>query len=58
MKFLKMNFVLLLLPTCPKDIELLNKQYDKFLTGSDQIWNPYNLDTFYMLDFVKEDQRK
>lgn len=58
MKFLKNEFCFTPLVTCPKDIELLNKQYDKFLTGSDQIWNPYNLDTFYMLDFVKENQKK
>ena len=43
MKFLKNEFCFAPLATCPKDIELLNKQYDKFLTGSDQIWNPYNL---------------
>ena len=31
----------------------LLKHYSVFMTGSDQIWNPYFLKDFYLLDFVK-----
>ena len=38
----------------------LNGKYDKFIAGSDQIWNPVNngKDTAYLLDFVKEPLQK
>lgn len=38
----------------------LNKRYDKFISGSDQIWNcgKLDLDTTYMLDFVTDDSKK
>lgn len=40
--------------------EIFNKQYDIFITGSDQVWNYEitNFDKTYMLDFVKEDKKK
>lgn len=40
--------------------EVFNKQYDVFITGSDQVWNYEitNFDKTYMLDFVKEDKKK
>lgn len=28
-----------------------------FVTGSDQIWNPHFLETFYLLDFAKDNKR-
>lgn len=28
--------------------------FDAFFSGSDQIWNPYHLRNFYLLDFAKE----
>lgn len=40
--------------------ETFNKQYDVFITGSDQVWNYEitNFDKTYMLDFVREDKKK
>lgn len=40
--------------------EVFNKQYDVFITGSDQVWNYEitNFDKTYMLDFVKDDKKK
>lgn len=37
-----------------------NKQYDAFITGSDQVWNYEitNFDKTYMLDFVEDDKKK
>lgn len=38
----------------------LEKQYDKFIVGSDQIWNYNNIkfDPTYLLDFVKDSKKK
>ncbi|MDT3356684.1 MAG: polysaccharide pyruvyl transferase family protein [Bacteroidota bacterium] len=38
----------------------LNSSYDRFIVGSDQVWNPVNNgnDTAYLLDFVKEKRKK
>lgn len=38
----------------------LNEMYDKFIVGSDQVWNPFNngRDTAYLLDFVSDDTKK
>lgn len=38
----------------------LNDQYDKFIVGSDQVWNYDNngADWAYLLDFVTEDKKK
>lgn len=36
----------------------LNLDYDVFICGSDQIWNPNFLDGRYMLDFVGDDKMK
>lgn len=35
-------------------------QYDKFIVGSDQVWNPFNngADTAFLLDFEKDSRRK
>lgn len=46
-----------------KDFKKLTKEYDLFVSGSDQIWNPKIvnenavLDTRYFLDFVSEKKR-
>lgn len=38
-----------------KELQLLNKEYDYFVAGSDQIWNPFlnQKDLTYLLDFVE-----
>lgn len=36
----------------------LNEQYDVFICGSDQIWNPCYFDKSYFLDFVRDDKKK
>lgn len=38
----------------------LNPYYDKFIVGSDQVWNPFNNgnDTAFLLDFVEEPKKK
>jgi hypothetical protein len=35
-----------------EDLNELNKSYQAFVCGSDQIWNPKSLDTKFFLDFV------
>lgn len=37
-----------------EDLNGLNNEFDLFICGSDQIWNPINLNGVYFLDFVKE----
>ncbi len=46
--------------TCSKEAEALNGEYDKFIVGSDQVWNPENNggDTAYLLDFVDDNKKK
>lgn len=38
----------------------LNHQYDKFIVGSDQVWNPENngADFAYLLDFVEDNNKR
>lgn len=38
----------------------LNPSYDRFIVGSDQVWNPVNNghDTAFLLDFVEEQRKK
>lgn len=47
-------------PVVKKNIGLLNEQYDFFIAGSDQIWNPgrINIELTYMLDFVTDPNKK
>ncbi|CAB1243288.1 putative Polysaccharide pyruvyl transferase [Ruminococcaceae bacterium BL-6] len=47
-------------PVVKKTISQLNNQYDLFIAGSDQIWNPgrINIELTYMLDFVSEPNKK
>ena len=44
----------------PEKARALNGRYDKFIVGSDQVWNYTNNggDTAYLLDFVEDDSRK
>lgn len=55
------------LPISPKkritidDFEGITEQYDRFICGSDQIWNPeltYGVDPIYFLDFVTNHRKK
>lgn len=39
-------------------IRLANKRYDCFLVGSDQVWNPENVNDFYSLSFVQSNKSK
>ncbi len=41
-----------------KELSLLNSQYEAFICGSDQIWNPDYFDKSYFLDFVKSKNKK
>ena len=43
-----------------KEAETLNSEYDKFIVGSDQVWNYENNgnDFAYLLDFVHDDGKK
>lgn len=58
MQFLKKEFTFSDLIINDIQAKALSSQYDYFLTGSDQIWNPYTLDTFYLLDFVQDGKKK
>lgn len=46
--------------TSSKDAESLNGQFDRFIVGSDQVWNYQNngTDFAYLLEFVNDDSRK
>ena len=35
-------------------IELAENNYDVFITGSDQVWNPYAVNNAYLLNFVQK----
>lgn len=41
------------------DLTHLNNEFDHFVVGSDQVWNPSmnRLSSFYFLDFAEEDKR-
>ena len=43
-----------------EDLYLANEVYDKFVVGSDQVWNMdcHDADTTYLLDFVTDDNKK
>ncbi|MEL5892543.1 polysaccharide pyruvyl transferase family protein [Bacteroides sp. GD17] len=43
-----------------QSVAILNSQYDKFIVGSDQVWNYENNggDFVYMLDFVEKREKK
>lgn len=41
------------------DLSILNKEYDYFICGSDQVWNTqcYDFNSAYLLDFVKNKEK-
>ncbi len=43
-----------------KDLYKIEKLYDKFVVGSDQVWNPYitDYDNAYLLSFVNDNSKK
>ena len=43
-----------------KEAEELNDKYDKFVVGSDQVWNPIcnGYDSAFLLDFVKDRKKR
>lgn len=41
-----------------RDLTAMNKDYDCFVCGSDQIWSPRCFDPHYYLDFVEDDFKK
>lgn len=43
-----------------KEAEVLNDQYDYFIVGSDQVWNPVcnGDDAAFLLDFVKDSKKR
>ena len=45
---------------CSEEAATLNDKYDKFIVGSDQVWNPENNggDMAYLLDFVRDSRKK
>lgn len=47
------------MPVTENNIQKLDDNYDLFVCGSDQVWNPKltGMDTVYMLDFVKDKLR-
>lgn len=46
--------------TTSEEAEALNGQYDKFVVGSDQVWNPENNggDCAFLLDFVHDNSKR
>lgn len=40
------------------DLKALNKKYDVFISGSDQVWNPNTFYSPYFLDFVADNKKK
>lgn len=40
------------------DLKNLNKKYDNFIVGSDQVWNPNFKDMSYYLDFTEKDKNR
>ena len=45
---------------CSEEAKRANRDYDKFIVGSDQVWNYSNNggDTAYLLDFVDDNGKK
>lgn len=41
-----------------KQWKQVREEYEAFITGSDQVWNPYFFEEEYMLDFIQEDYIK
>ncbi|NMA84105.1 MAG: polysaccharide pyruvyl transferase family protein [Epulopiscium sp.] len=56
--FIKKNIELTLKIQSNDDLLKLNDMFDYFICGSDQIWNPENLNGVYYLSFVNEENKK
>ena len=57
-KFIEKNIKLTKLIEKDADLQKLNKDIDCFICGSDQIWNPENLNNIYFLNFVNDKNKK
>lgn len=57
-QFIKDNLELTKTCITYSDLYKLNKHYDYFICGSDQIWSPNNFDPHYFLDFVYPVQKR
>lgn len=46
--------------TQANELIAINEEYERFIVGSDQVWNPHHngADTVYLLDFVTENKKK
>lgn len=44
--------------TAVKDLKALNDNYDVFISGSDQVWNPNTFRSPYFLDFAADNKKK
>lgn len=56
--FIKRNFKLFPSKEIKKeDLEKINTDFDVYVSGSDQIWNPKLLDTTYLLNWVKQKRK-
>ena len=46
--------------TSSEEVQELNNHYDKFIVGSDQVWNPKHNggDSAFLLDFVSEEKKR
>ena len=42
----------------PQELHVLNRKYDAFVCGSDQIWSPLCFDPSYFLDFVDSAEKR
>tara|TARA_R110000850_G_scaffold120556_5_gene237921 strand:- start:3422 stop:4546 length:1125 start_codon:yes stop_codon:yes gene_type:complete len=59
--FFQSNYKLTKKICSDNDLQGLNEEFDVFVCGSDQIWNPNILESFdlnYYLKFVKDDRKK
>lgn len=57
-KFIEININLTKKQYEKEELEELNNSYDNFIVGSDQIWNPNNVDDTFFLKFVKNNKNK
>ncbi len=56
--FCNTQFSLTELCCTQSDLEQLNKNFDAFICGSDQIWSPLCFDSHFFLDFVRDHHKK
>lgn len=41
-----------------RNLSMANREFDAFITGSDQVWHPNTVCGAYLLDFVESDKKK